>query len=404
MNNNSPFENLHQMVMNLVEQVTGKQRFVMTPRLFIDLLDRDHNAAILLSRIIYWSQRASHPEGWFYKSYAEWYEETGFSEYQVHRVIYGDPRVKTPRRTLRDFGVEVKTKRAPGGSPTKHYRINVNALLVAIGDFLGVKFEQKVGPEAVDSAPAEETMLALETLQRGATNLQRESNKNQNRFDYPEILSPLAQFQERLGRLSKRIQNALMHYLARFESAQLVAVVERCLEYGARSWAYVLRALENEHRNPPEKPSEALFSDFEQESVELFAEALPEPQNTPQPEMVVEDGQLDQVCFTGAAESPREAWEILRDQFRMQFDSVTYERLFQPVKLIGYEAEAGNFVFAAPSIFWLKQYAFRAERAYRRILSDCTRTEVSIRFVGPQGQTVSEALLPETLPQPSWGV
>lgn len=397
-NNSSPFENLHQMVMNLVEQVTGKQRFVMTPRLFIDLLDRDHNAAILLSRIIYWSQRASHPEGWFYKSYAEWYEETGFSEYQVHRVIYGDPRVKTPRRTLRDFGVEVKTRRAPGGSPTKHYRINVNALLAAIGDFLGVEFEQQALPQAVESAPAEETMLALETLQRGATNLQRKSTKNQNRFDYPEILNPLAQFQEKLGRISKRIQNTLMHYLARFETTQLVAVVERCLEYGARSWAYVLRALENEHRNPPQKPSEALFSDFEPESVELPAETLLEPQNAPQPEILVRDEQLNQKCFTGAAESPWEAWEILRDQFRLQFDNVTYERLLQPVKLIAYQAEEPCFVFAVPSAFWLKQYAFRAERAYRRILSDCTRTQVSIVFQGPEGQAAADHTLPD---QPS---
>ena len=98
----------------------------------------DHKAAILLSQILYWSDRTKDADGWFYKSYADWTAETGLSEAQVRRIVNGDPRVHSPQLTLRDLGVETLLRKVKHtGAPTLHYRINQAQFLGVLHGFLG---------------------------------------------------------------------------------------------------------------------------------------------------------------------------------------------------------------------------------------------------------------------------
>lgn len=72
--------------------------------------------AIMLSQAVYWSKRSDQNGGWFYKTQAEWEDETGLTRYEQ----------ETARKKLRKLGVLDEVKR---GVPCKvFYRVNEEAL------------------------------------------------------------------------------------------------------------------------------------------------------------------------------------------------------------------------------------------------------------------------------------
>lgn len=99
-------------VAELLSQFSGQQNTLTIPRAYIDIAGGVTNA-LLLSQIVYWSDRTKNEDGWFAKSYPEWQEELSLSEYQV----------RTATKALADLGVETKLKKFDG-APTVHYRIN----------------------------------------------------------------------------------------------------------------------------------------------------------------------------------------------------------------------------------------------------------------------------------------
>lgn len=101
-----------QVVNDLASLFSGQNAMLVIPRAYIDLTG-DLNAALLLSQIVYWSDRTQNEEGWFAKSYPEWQEELGLSEYQIRRAA----------KRLETLGVTTKIKKF-GGAPTVHYRLN----------------------------------------------------------------------------------------------------------------------------------------------------------------------------------------------------------------------------------------------------------------------------------------
>lgn len=111
-------------VFDLIKQFSGQKQVLTIPRLYIAMTG-DHLEALLLSQIVYWSARTKNPDGWFYKSYQEWDEELGMSQYQVKRAA----------TALREFGVETKLKKADG-APTLHYRIDGTTFINSIIEFL----------------------------------------------------------------------------------------------------------------------------------------------------------------------------------------------------------------------------------------------------------------------------
>jgi hypothetical protein len=74
------------------------------------------NAAIFLSQLGYWTPKAADPDGWVYKTQAEWETETGLSRWEQ----------ETARRQLRERGVLSEIKR---GMPARlFFQIDVEAL------------------------------------------------------------------------------------------------------------------------------------------------------------------------------------------------------------------------------------------------------------------------------------
>lgn len=101
----------------LIQEISGQNRILSIPRLYIDIvgnLDR----ALFLSQAVYWSDKGKKKGGWFYKTYEEWEDEISLSNYQVRKVV----------KALSNFGI-IKTKvQKANGNPTVHYKVNMQAL------------------------------------------------------------------------------------------------------------------------------------------------------------------------------------------------------------------------------------------------------------------------------------
>ena len=77
-------------------------------------------AALMLSQALYWTARTDDPEGWFWKTREEWYEETGLSRREQ----------ETARRRLRQSGFWHEERR---GVPARiYFRVDLDALQAAL--------------------------------------------------------------------------------------------------------------------------------------------------------------------------------------------------------------------------------------------------------------------------------
>jgi hypothetical protein len=122
----------------LFAQFAGQEGSLVIPRPYIDFCHGDHLAALLLSQILYWSDRTDDPEGWFAKSYEDWHKELCMTDYQVKRAISGDKRRQNGGFCLKDIGVETQLKQSKfySGAATLHYRINPDKLRDSVRAFL----------------------------------------------------------------------------------------------------------------------------------------------------------------------------------------------------------------------------------------------------------------------------
>lgn len=53
-------------ILNLIKSVSGQANIIAFPRLFVDITG-DPSLAMMLSQLIYWSDRATRADGMFYK-------------------------------------------------------------------------------------------------------------------------------------------------------------------------------------------------------------------------------------------------------------------------------------------------------------------------------------------------
>jgi len=106
-----------QQLFDVIQQLTGQRNLLTIPRTLIQYTG-DIQSALLLSQLIYWSDRSNN-DGWIFKTYKEWEDEIFLSEYEVRKS----------RKHLENIGIlETKIKKA-NGNPTVHYKVNINIFL-----------------------------------------------------------------------------------------------------------------------------------------------------------------------------------------------------------------------------------------------------------------------------------
>lgn len=100
-------------IINLIVQFSGQHNTITIPRPFIKICG-DIPTAMLLSQLLYWSDKGIRPDGFIFKTYSQWKEELGLGESQVRRAV---------QRLKKEGVIETKLKKAINGAPTLHYRI-----------------------------------------------------------------------------------------------------------------------------------------------------------------------------------------------------------------------------------------------------------------------------------------
>lgn len=121
-------ESLRAAVGRLFAGFAGQGNVLTIPRPYLSICANNHIAALLLSQIIYWSDRTNDPDGWFAKSAAEWENELGISTYQCSRAT----------KVLKPFGLQTKLKKSSfhEGAATLHYRIDRDEFSKRVLQFL----------------------------------------------------------------------------------------------------------------------------------------------------------------------------------------------------------------------------------------------------------------------------
>ena len=105
-------------IFSVVKKLTGQSHILTIPRVFVDMTGST-DTALLLSQIIYWSDKGKRKDGWFYKSYQEWQEETGISIKKLRRSV----QFLEAKQVLK-----TKVKKA-NGNPTLHYKFDEDAFM-----------------------------------------------------------------------------------------------------------------------------------------------------------------------------------------------------------------------------------------------------------------------------------
>lgn len=104
-------------------------------------------SGLFLSQLFYWQDKGNDPDGWIYKNYREWEDETTMTRRELD----------TARKRLKAIGV-IEEKKA--GAPAKlYYRIDFDKLFALINDFDPMDAANKDGvnvqPSLADSAKLE---------------------------------------------------------------------------------------------------------------------------------------------------------------------------------------------------------------------------------------------------------
>lgn len=120
-------------------------------------------SGLFLSQLWYWHDKTKDPEGWLFKTYEEWKEETCLSRSEIDRA----------RKSLKDLGILEEKKE---GIPLRlFYRLDVDALLSLIAE----SSKQGCSPNEIKFAESsKQACRILQTVTQDPANSNAESCKH----------------------------------------------------------------------------------------------------------------------------------------------------------------------------------------------------------------------------------
>jgi DnaD/phage-associated family protein len=114
-----------QQVYDIISQFSGQNNVITVNIAYVDFTG-DIETALFLSQVIYWTDRTTRKDGFFYKTDEEWREEIRLSRYAIRKA----------RKKLEEMGIlETKVKKA-NGNPTVHYRLDKQRFVESFISFL----------------------------------------------------------------------------------------------------------------------------------------------------------------------------------------------------------------------------------------------------------------------------
>lgn len=344
-------DNLRDQVVGIVEKVTGNRQVMLGHPLIVDFFEGDHNAAILLNQILYWSDRTTDPDGWFYKTYAQWESELRFSPYQVARVVRGDSRVQKYKRTLWSLGLETEVRMAPNGRNATYYRLNKSAFMTAFTDWLEETYNISLGGQP------------------------------EPRHKHEPRPNPLKAFSQHFGKLSNKTQKSIWQAQHTLGERLTLEIISRCVGRGD-TWGYVINALRHEIKR---------FVDAQQPTqptshhTDLQTELQPQPLTPERDPILVTERVTDDLLH---------AWEQFCVRLRTHMKPTSYDYHLQNNQLVDYEEHETRIYEPTNSAYnetfviaidnnpqALKALTYRHYKLIRRMFSDYLHREVGIIFI-----------------------
>lgn len=378
---NSP-NTFRKQVLTLLGEHLSEKTLVLCPTSFVRLLRGDHKAAILLSQILYWSDRTKDQDGWFYKSYSDWQQETGLSETQVRRIVNGDRRAKTPGPTLRDFGVETKLRKVRHtGAPTLHYRIHQAQFLATLQDFLeqgdSVQCTGSIPNNDADEKPA---VLAINPDQPAGSLIPSEtSSSDQQVEDHDpsddDDLTLFLAYEKRFGKLKPTHQTAFRAELKRLGPDQVGIVLARCATRG-RSWTYVMKALTNEAALVAEGTADDAGGGLMRADDESASNAAPMPAvlKLPLSERL-------QQPWLAAGATAQQIWERAFVQLEAQLDRENFLYFVRDLVVVDVDPVRHELLIAVATPGKREVLQQRLQRTIARILRDAAGEPVHAAYI-----------------------
>lgn len=202
-------------------------------RIFVTLTG-SVKAAVLLSQAIYWQKRVTRQDGWFYKTYEEWEDETGLTRREMD----------TARRDCEKYLLtDVR-----GVPATLHWKVDEQALSVDL-----LQFVQNV------QTGLNETAKLVSTK---PPNFNRTETTTETTTGEETISKISIAYENEIGALTSNIADELKEASATYPLKWVLDAIHECAMNNKRNWKYAQAILkrwkaqgnQDAQRHPPAPP------------------------------------------------------------------------------------------------------------------------------------------------------
>ena len=119
------------------------------------------DGGVFLSQLIYWSDHAKREDGFFYKTAKDWHDEIYISKHQINKHT----------KKLCDLEIVETKKIKANGSPTLHYKLNIERLALCLSSFfknLEIEIEKiENGKLKISKSISKNSQMESESFENG---------------------------------------------------------------------------------------------------------------------------------------------------------------------------------------------------------------------------------------------
>ncbi|PFJ07797.1 replication protein [Bacillus cereus] len=202
--------NFQHEVFDIIATFSGQANKIVINTSFVDFVD-DLEIGLFLSQLIYWSDRTTRADGYFYKTDKEWHEETRISKYAVRKS----------RKKLEDMGLLNTFVKKANGSPTVHYKLNKKRFSEMFISFLRNQKNEILKPQN----PSFETETSLTDI---TTDITTENVSSSSIFSF---------YENNFGILNSFIAESISQWVNDTSEELVQAAMERALKH-QKKWNY----------------------------------------------------------------------------------------------------------------------------------------------------------------------
>ncbi|WP_061567271.1 DnaD domain-containing protein [Geobacillus stearothermophilus] len=211
-----------QQVYDVIASFSGQNNVIVINTAYVDMLG-DLESALFLSQVIYWTDKVTREDGFFYKTDDEWSQELRISKYAIRKA----------RKKLEELGIlETKVKKA-NGNPTVHYRLNKECFIEMVISFLRNRKN--------DHIEIEKTLTEITTeITTNSLSIEKSSFFENNEVDKVSI-----EYQQKIGQINGDIAIQLEHWRNELGDELVKKAIDIAYEQGKRRWSYIRGILKN---------------------------------------------------------------------------------------------------------------------------------------------------------------